>query len=97
MLPLPQTVQAFADHLEPGNSTDALRQAMSHTVRLQECLLAGLEEMTKGLDALVVQPQQAFVKKDIRDARYFAHEFLKARAPTSIITVWLCLCVLWLE
>jgi hypothetical protein len=74
-----KTVQAFADHLEPGNSTDALRQAMSHTVRLQECLLAGLEEMTKGLDALVVQPQQAFVKKDIRDARYFAHEFLKAQ------------------
>jgi len=79
-----QAVQGFVDQLEPGQPTDSLRSAMSNTVRLQEHLLTGLDEMAKGLDTLVIQPQQAFVKKDIRDARYFSHEFLKVRR--SLIT-----------
>ena len=66
--------------MEPGQATDSLRAAMSNTVRLQEALIAGLEEMTKGLDSLVIQPQQTFVKKDVRDARYLSHEVLKVCA-----------------
>ena len=75
-----QTVQAFVDNLEQGQPTDSLRSAMANTVRLQECLVGGMEDMIKALDTLVIQPQQNFVKKDVRDARYFSHEFLKVRA-----------------
>jgi len=74
-----KTIQAFVDHLEPGGATDGLRTVMVDTVRLHETLVTGLDDLTKALEAHVVQPQQAFIKRDIRDARYFSHEFLKVR------------------
>lgn len=74
-----KTIQAFVDHLEPGGATDGLRTVMVDTVRLHETLVSGLDDLTKALEVHVVQPQQAFIKRDIRDARYFSHEFLKVR------------------
>jgi len=35
--------------------------------------------LTESIEKSLVTPIQTFVKKEIRDARYFSHEFLKAQ------------------
>lgn len=74
-----KSLQDFHDVLEDGRDTDLLKASLSTLIQTTEATATSLQHLSDAEDRHVVQPIIGFVKKDVRDARYFTHEVLKVR------------------
>lgn len=78
----------FHDDLETGNDTDLLKASLALLVKTTEATNGALLNLGEITDHHVVQPILNFVKKDVRDARYFTHEVLKVPAISTIFSLF---------
>ena len=74
-----KVLQDLLSDLESGPDTDMLRASLFELIGMNQKHEENLGLFSEMQENVLVAPLQKFVKRDVRDARYYSHEVLKAQ------------------
>lgn len=77
---LNKELASFREAIEPEDDASALlRDTLGATNKIHDRMVQNCATLADAIGRTLVEPIQLFVKNDVREARYFSHEFLKAQ------------------